>query len=40
MDRDRNTAINILKLALSTVGHTRTWILDPNALANLDYSQF
>jgi putative transposase len=31
MDRDRNAAINILKLALSTVGHTGTWILDPNA---------
>lgn len=31
MDRDWNAAINILKLALSTVGHTGTWILDPNA---------
>ncbi|MCF4967009.1 RNA-guided endonuclease InsQ/TnpB family protein [Nostoc sp. CMAA1605] len=31
MDRDWNAAINILKLALSTVGHTGTWVLDPNA---------
>jgi putative transposase len=31
LDRDWNAAINILKLALSTVGHTGTWILDPNA---------
>jgi len=34
MDRDWNAAINILKLALSTVGHTGTWILDPNALGD------
>jgi putative transposase len=32
LDRDWNAAINILKLALSTVGHTGTWILNPNAL--------
>jgi putative transposase len=31
MDRDWNAAINILKRALSTVGHTGTWVLDPNA---------
>jgi putative transposase len=31
LDRDWNAAINILKLALSTVGHTGTWVLDPNA---------
>nr|WP_228371328.1 transposase [Trichormus azollae] len=30
LDRDWNAAIKILKLALSTVGHTRTWILDRN----------
>ena len=34
LDRDWNAAINILKLALSTVGHTGTWILDPNALGD------
>jgi len=31
LDRDWNAAINILKLALSTVGHTGTWVLNPNA---------
>ena len=31
LDRDWNAALNILKLALSTVGHTGTWILNPNA---------
>ncbi len=31
LDRDWNAAINILKLALITVGHTGTWILDLNA---------
>ncbi|BAY63681.1 transposase [Calothrix brevissima NIES-22] len=31
IDRDWNAAINILKLALSTVGHTGTWVIDPNA---------
>ncbi|MBD2202001.1 transposase [Calothrix sp. FACHB-1219] len=31
MDRDWNAAINILRLALSTVGHTGTWVIDPNA---------
>ncbi|HEY9876067.1 MAG TPA: transposase [Candidatus Obscuribacterales bacterium] len=31
LDRDWNAAKNILKLALSTVGHAGTWILDPNA---------
>ncbi|KAF3885409.1 MULTISPECIES: RNA-guided endonuclease InsQ/TnpB family protein [Nostocales] len=31
IDRDSNAAINILKLALSTVGHTGTWIYYPNA---------
>lgn len=34
LDRDWNAAVNILKLALSTVGHTGTWILDPNALGD------
>jgi putative transposase len=34
LDRDWNAAINILKLALSTVGHTGTWILDQNALGD------
>ncbi|AOY78733.1 transposase [Moorena producens JHB] len=32
LDRDHNAAINILKRALGTVGHTGTWIIDPNAL--------
>ena len=32
LDRDWNAAINILKLALSTVGHTGTWVKDSNAL--------
>ncbi|NEO90076.1 MAG: transposase [Moorea sp. SIO3G5] len=32
LDRDHNAAINILERALSTVGHTGTWInKDPNA---------
>ncbi|MFB2918710.1 MULTISPECIES: RNA-guided endonuclease InsQ/TnpB family protein [Aerosakkonema] len=31
LDRDWNAALNILKVALSTVGHTGTWIEDPNA---------
>jgi putative transposase len=31
MDRDWNAAINILKAALSTVGHTGTWVIDLNA---------
>ncbi|WP_293074963.1 MULTISPECIES: transposase [unclassified Moorena] len=31
LDRDHNAAINILKIALGTVGHTGTWILDPFA---------
>lgn len=30
LDRDWNAAINILKSALSTLGHKGTWILDPN----------
>ena len=34
MDRDWNAAVNILKLALSTVGHTGTWVLDSNALGD------
>lgn len=41
LDRDWNAAINILKLALSTVGHTGTWMdadrsrsIDPNALGD------
>ena len=31
LDRDWNAAINILKIALCTVGHTGTWVKDPNA---------
>jgi putative transposase len=31
LDRDWNAAINILKLALSTIGHMGTWVLNPNA---------
>ena len=31
LDRDWNAAINILKLALSTVGQTGTWVKNPNA---------
>jgi len=31
LDRDWNAAINILRIALSTVGHTGTWIINPNA---------
>ena len=35
LDRDWNAAINILKIALSTLGHSGTWILDPNASGDL-----
>ncbi|NET76578.1 transposase [Okeania sp. SIO1F9] len=35
LDRDHNAAINILNRALGTVGHTGTWIIDPNALGDL-----
>ena len=35
LDRDHNAAINILQRALGTVGHTGTWILDPNASGDL-----
>ncbi len=31
LDRDENAAKNILSEGISTVGHTGTWILDPNA---------
>jgi putative transposase len=31
LDRDHNAAINILKRAVRTTGHVRTWVLDPNA---------
>ncbi|MEA5547294.1 transposase, partial [Limnoraphis robusta CCNP1324] len=31
LDRDHNAAINILNSALSTLGHSGTWILDQNA---------
>jgi putative transposase len=31
LDRDWNAAINILNLALSTIGHMGTWIINPNA---------
>ncbi|NES23867.1 MAG: transposase, partial [Symploca sp. SIO3E6] len=32
LGRDHNAAVNILKRALGTVGHTGTWIIDPNAM--------
>ncbi|AOX01107.1 transposase [Moorena producens PAL-8-15-08-1] len=35
MDRDYNAAVNILNRALGTVGHTGTWIIDPNASGDL-----
>ncbi len=35
LDRDENAAKNILNRALGTVGHTGTWILDPNASGDL-----
>ncbi|NEP66061.1 MULTISPECIES: RNA-guided endonuclease TnpB family protein [Moorena] len=35
LDRDHNAAINILKRALGTVGHTGTWIIDQNASGDL-----
>ena len=35
LDRDHNAAINILKRALGTVGHTETLILDQNACGEL-----
>ncbi|NEP51486.1 MAG: transposase [Moorea sp. SIO3C2] len=35
LDRDHNAAVNILKRALGTVGHTGTWVLDPNASGDL-----
>ncbi|NEO82559.1 MAG: transposase [Moorea sp. SIO4G3] len=35
LDRDHNAAINILNRALGTVGHTGTWILDPNSSGDL-----
>lgn len=35
LDRDWNAAINILNLALGTVGHTGTWIFNPNASGDL-----
>jgi putative transposase len=31
LDRDWNAAINILNLALGTIGHIGTWVIDPNA---------
>lgn len=34
LDRDWNAALNILNLALSTIGHMGTWIVDPNALGD------
>ncbi|NEP20606.1 MAG: transposase [Moorea sp. SIO3I6] len=37
LDRDHNAAINILKRALSTVGHTGTWVVkDLNASGECD----
>jgi putative transposase len=35
LDRDPNAAKNILSRGLSTVAHTGTWILDPNACGEL-----
>jgi putative transposase len=35
LDRDWNAAINILELALSTIGHMGTWVLNPNASGDL-----
>ena len=35
LDRDHNAAINILERALGTVGHTGTWVIDPNASGDL-----
>ncbi len=35
LDRDHNAAINILKRALGTVGHTETLVLDQNACGEL-----
>ncbi|NEO91788.1 MAG: transposase [Moorea sp. SIO3G5] len=35
LDRDHNAAVNILNRALGTVGHTGTWIIDPNASGDL-----
>ncbi|NEO76643.1 transposase [Moorena sp. SIO4G3] len=35
LDRDHNAAVNILKKALGTVGHTGTWIIDPNTSGDL-----
>lgn len=31
LDRDHNAALNILQKGIGTVGHTGTWVLDPNA---------
>jgi hypothetical protein len=38
LDRDSNAAINILELALSTRGDVGTWVLNPNALGDLNSS--
>ena len=35
LERDWNAAINILELALSTIGHMGTWVLNPNASGDL-----
>ena len=35
LDRDHNAAINILQRALGTVGHTGTWVVDPNTCGDL-----
>jgi putative transposase len=39
LDRDHNAAINILNSALGTVGHTGTWINDPNASGDLSSTE-
>ncbi|NEO93898.1 MAG: transposase, partial [Moorea sp. SIO3G5] len=36
LDRDHNAAVNILKRALGTVGHTGTWIDRRSSYANVD----
>ncbi|NEO21094.1 MULTISPECIES: transposase [unclassified Moorena] len=35
LGRDHNAAINILNRALGTVGHTGTWVIDPNPCGEL-----
>jgi hypothetical protein len=37
LDRDWNAAINILNLALSTIGLVGTWLEEPNATPRFAY---